>query len=35
MTINGIEIEKGKQMPLLPNSEHPYDHYLLLGKVKK
>lgn len=28
-TIKGNEVKKGKSLPLLPNSDHPYDHYLL------
>lgn len=33
VTINNIFIEKGKSMLLLPNAQHPYDHYLVAGKI--
>ena len=32
-TIKGVKIEKGKNLLLLPNSEHPYDHYLLFATM--
>lgn len=27
--INGKTINTGEHLPLIPNSEHPYDHYLI------
>lgn len=35
MTINGSGVSKGETMPLLPNSDHPYDHYLITTRILK
>lgn len=32
-TIDNKRVKKGKDLPLLPNTKHPYDHYMLFGEI--
>ena len=33
LTMSGVDVQKIESLPLLPNSEHPYDHYLIVATL--